>query len=536
MNSRCNLADALVKDGSRMVAALRNSACYSHSARDLAVMETHISWVVLAGAYAYKIKKPVNMGFLDFSSLAARRYYCEEELRLNRRFAPDLYLEVVPITGEVDAPHVGGSGPVIEFAVKMRRFEQTALLDAKLARGELDGIAVEALARKIAAFHIIAPNALTTPGIDPAVGLLTPALENFRQMLPLLESADDVEALTQLRAWTLTEHQRPAGLLAKRLAEGRIRECHGDLHLGNIVQINGEPTPFDCIEFNPALRWIDVVSEVAFLVMDLEAHGRRDLAWAFLNTYLEAGGDYDGIAVLPFYLVYRALVRAKINLIRATQAVAASDQRLGALAAYRRYIALANSYTKTRRGAIAITHGLSGSGKTTLTQPAVTVLGALRIRSDIERKRLHGLAPLARTKSAVATGIYGAQATDRTYEQLARHARAVAGAGYPVIVDATFLKREQRAVFQALARELGVPFAILNVGAPPELLRERVAARAAQGGDASEATLGVLESQITAHEPLSADELRHTITIDAGVHPPAAARELSGRLIEWLRQ
>lgn len=389
MNARNDPPVITGNDVERILEALRDPACYPHPVRRVAVIETHISWVLLTGDYAYKIKKPVNLGFLDFTTLAARRHYCEEELRLNRRLAPDIYLATVAITGDPDEPHIGGSGPVLEYAVKMR------------------------------------------------------------------------------------EYRARADQFAQRHAAGCVRECHGDLHLGNIALLDGKAIPFDYIEFNPALRWMDVASEVAFPTMDLEAHGRRDLAYVFLNAYLEHSGDYGGVAVLPFYFVYRAIVRAKISLLRAAQHGAEKEQGRRARAAYQRYLALAVAYTNPRRGAVIIMHGLSGSGKTTLTQPAVAALGAVRIRSDIERKRLHGVDALARSGSATGGGIYATGATARTYEQLQRHARSVVGAGLPVIIDATFLKREQRAAFRALARELAVPFAIVNVAAPHEALRAR---------------------------------------------------------------
>ena len=534
MNARHNLLGTGKQDMARMVAALRHPACYSHVVQDVILLETHISWVILAGSYAYKIKKPVNLGFLDFSSLAARRHYCEEELRLNRRLAPDLYLEVVPVTGEFDAPRVGGDGPVLEYAVKMRRFAQTALLDARVAGGTLYSTTVDSLARKIAAFHAAAPNALTTPGIEPAAGVLPPALENFRQMLPLLESADDLEALARLRAWTLAEHRHPARLLAQRLAEGHIRECHGDLHLGNIVLLDGEPTPFDCIEFNPALRWMDTMSEAAFPVMDLAAHGRGDLAHVFLDSYLEAGGDYGGIPVLPFYLAYRAVVRAKISLLRGAQTDVTAQQRQRAVAACRNYMALAQSYSRPRRGAVIITHGLSGSGKTTLTQPLIADLGALRVRSDVERKRMHGLPPLARTSSPVAAGIYTPQATDRIYTLLCSHARSIVGTGFSALIDATFLKRDQRAMFRKLAQEMRVPFVIISANAPQDVLRARLADRAANGGEASEATLAVLETQIASREPLNADELVDAVAVDASADVAAGTRALVSALRQRL--
>ena len=534
MDAPYDLPVNMGNDVERMVAALFNPACYPHSVSRVDLLETHISWVFLAGDYAYKIKKPVNLGFLDFTTLATRRYYCDEELRLNRRLAPGLYLGTVAIAGDYGAPRIGGDGQAFEYAVKMRRFAQSALLDAALARGEVGAPTMVALASKIAEFHAAASGVAATPGLNATTSVLAPALDNYSQMLPLLDAPQDISALARLRKWTLSEHQRQAGLARERLAAGRVRECHGDLHLGNVVLIDGAATPFDCIEFSPALRWIDVISEVAFLVMDLEVHGRRDLAYALLNTYLEYSGDYGGVAMLPFYLVYRAMIRAKTNLIRACQHNASREQVEQARRDYQRYIAFAVSCVGTRRGAIAITHGLSGSGKTTLTQLTIPGLGAVRVRSDVERKRLHGLGALARTGSASGAGIYTADATARAYEQLAQHARSIAGAGFPVIIDATFLRRERRAAFQSLARELEVPFAIVNFTIPHQVLRARIVARAAQNNDASEATLVVLENQIAGHEPLSADELEYAISVDTKGDVAKSAAALCAELAHRL--
>ena len=518
-----------------MLHALCNPGCYPHPVKRVELLETHISWVILTGSYAYKIKKPVNLGFLDFTSLAARRHYCEEELRLNRRLAPELYLETVAITGSPRQPVIGGSEPPIEYAVKMREFPQSALLDGALARGEVSTATTQALARRIAAFHAaLVPAAATADAA--AAAALAPALDNFRRMLPLLDAPADIAALQAARDWTQREHRARSVQFAQRGPAGRVRECHGDLHLGNIALLNGSATPFDCIEFNPVLRWMDIISEVAFPVMDLEAHGRRDLAYVFLNSYLEASGDYAGVAVLPFYLVYRAVVRAKIGLIRAGQHDTAGGQDQRALHACPHYLALAASYTGPRRGAVIITHGLSGSGKTTLTQVLLAALGAVRIRSDIERKRLHGLDALAHTESAPGAGIYSPDATARTYARLAQHARSIAVAGYPVIVDATFLKHAQRAAFRALAQELGVPFLIASLPTPPEVLRARVAARAAQGGDASEADLAVLDAQIATREALTAGELSLAITARVCGDPAASARELCDALTQRLQR
>ena len=513
----------------RMLQALREPRCYPHPVKPVGLIETHISWVLLTGDYAYKIKKPVNLGFLDFTRLDARLRYCEDEVRLNRRLAPKLYLGTVAITGTPEAPCVGGDGVAFEYAVKMRQFPQSALLDAALARGEVGIPVIEAFAHKLARFHVALP---PLPGIanHHADTVLAPALDSFRQMLPLLDTAADIAQLKALRDWMLDEYQRRAHRFARRHARGSVRECHGDLHLGNIVLENGAATPFDCIEFNAALRWIDVMSEAAFLFMDLEAHERRDLAYAFLNAYLEASGDYEGVAVLPFYRAYRALVRAKICLIRSAQAGLAPPRREHELATCRRYLGLAARYTRERRGAVIITHGVSGSGKTTLTQPLPAALGAIRLRSDLERKRLHGLDALARTGSAPDAGIYTVHATRLTYGRLARHACTIAAAGFPAIVDAAFLKRRQRSVFRTLARRLGVGFAIVDVRAPRERLSERVVTRAAAARDASEATDRVLENQLATHDAIAAEEMRDSIAVDSTRDIPASAAELSAKL------
>lgn len=523
MNARNDPPVITGNDVERILESLRDPACYPHPVRRMEIMQTHISWVILTGDYAYKIKKPVNLGFLDFTSLEARRRFCEEELRLNRRFAPRIYLGVVPITGGNHGPRMDGSGPALEYAVKMREFPQAALLSAMLGRNAITPGLLQTLAAIIADFHAIAPSAIATPGVNTGVGALAPALDNFRQMLPLLQDSADIAAAEKLQAWTLHEHHLHASLFTQRLAAGRVRECHGDLHLGNIALIDDRPTPFDCIEFDPVLRWIDVMSEVAFVVMDLEAQQRRDLAGAFLNAYLEASGDYSGLAVLRFYLVYRAMVRLKIALIRARQ------QGTG-MRACRDYLKLASGCCDERRGAVIITHGPPGSGKTTLTQQAIAALGALRVRSDIERKRLHGLSALEPSGSGIGSGMYDATATASTYRQLARHARSVSAAGWPVIVDATFLKHAQRAEFRALAAELGVPFVIASFEAAPEALRARVAARAAHGGDASEATPAVLDAQIAGCDALTAEESACTIRIDSTADISTGTRALTDNI------
>ncbi|MBE0625203.1 MAG: AAA family ATPase, partial [Burkholderiales bacterium] len=503
----------------RLIAALRDPARFcdaGHAPGRVELRQTHISCVLLAGNYAYKIKKPVNLGFLDFGTLAARRHYCEEELRLNRRTAPGLYLDVLAIGGSESAPVIGGGGPAIEYALRMRRFDEEDLLGRVANRGALAPAHVDALARGLAAFH----GRIEPSGPNDAFGspahILAPTLQNFEQMLPLVGAKADLALLARLRDWSAREHAQLAPLFAARKREGWVRECHGDLHLGNIALIEGVPTPFDCIEFNPEFRWIDVMNEIAFLLMDLVDHRLPRLAFRFLNAYLENTGDYPGLRVLRYYLVYRALVRAKVACLRAQQAGVAAREISAVEHEYRRHLHLAERLAAPAHPALLIMHGLSGSGKTTISQQLLEALGAVRLRSDLERKRLFGVAAGARSGSGLDAGLYAPEAGERTYARLAELARAVIAARYPLIVDAAFLQRAQRDPFAALARDTGADFLIAACAAPAGMLHARVAAREHEARDASEAGPAVLERQFARAEALAPDELAHTMTIDAG--------------------
>jgi hypothetical protein len=498
-----------------LFASLLDPACYPHPVAGVRVLETHISWVLLTGEYAYKIKKPVYLGFLDFSTLGLRRYYCEEELRLNRRLAPELYLDLVEIRGTPAAPRVSGEGPLLEYAIRMREFPQASLASRALASGAFGAAGIDALAAGVAAFHAGAPHARAQDRFGAPDSVLEDALQNFEQMLPLIKAAPDDRALRTLRRWTERTFAARRDAIAARKREGFVRECHGDLHLGNIVLLDGRPVPFDCIEFNDGLRWIDVMNETAFLAMDLEDRGRRDLAWRFLNRYLESTGDYGGLTVLPFYLVYRALVRAKVHLMRSRQGSLRRAEKSRLERAFQNYLRLAGGLAAPGRPALMLTHGLSGCGKTTYTQPLIEALGAVRMRSDLERKRAHGLAPLASSGSGVGSGLYSAVINAATYRQLGELAQEALRAGFPVVVDAAFLKRAEREAFRAIAERHAVPFTILDFHAPLEVLRERITQRLARADDASEADLAVLEHQLAAREPLTPAEMEASFPVDA---------------------
>jgi aminoglycoside phosphotransferase family enzyme/predicted kinase len=521
-----------VPPAARLVERLRERARYPHPADRVELIETHISWVLLAGDFAYKLKKPVDFGFLDFTALAARKRFCEEELRLNRRTAPGLYLDVVPIGGTPEDPHLGAT-PAIEYAVKMRRFDQEALLDRIAKRGALTAAHVDAIAAAVADFHARIERVPRASGCGAPERVVAFAEQNFEQLDALAASPADFEHLDRLRTWTGLEFSARREIIAERKRDGFVRECHGDLHLGNIALIDGRPVAFDCIEFNESLRWIDVMSEVAFLVMDLLDHRLDALAWRCLDRYLQLTGDYPGVAVLRFYLVYRAMVRAKVACLRARQPGldAAALSRIAD--EYRGYFALATRLAESARPAIVLMHGLSGSGKTTVAQALLESLGAIRVRSDIERKRLHRLDPLARTGQALGAGLYGPEATRRTYDRLAAAARAIVEAGFPAIIDAASLRRGDRAAVRELARTLDVRFVVATCTAPDAVLRQRVTARSQAGADASEATAAVLDLQLATQEPLAANERGDAVVFDtaAGAGAIAAAvRELERRI------
>lgn len=498
------------------LAARLRDAALARGEADVQLLHTHISWLLLAGDMAYKIKKPLTLDFLDFGTLAQRHAACLQELRLNRRTAPGLYLDVQPITGSWHAPVIGGpmgdAGPPLEWAVRMRRFPATALMAGMAARGELAAPHIDALARAIAAFQAQAAVAdEASPWGQPA-DLARLADDNFAPLSGLQGPPDLPKQLQNLRQWTHTQGQRLMPLMAARRAQGQVREGHGDLHLGNLLWLHGAPVLFDAIEFNPALRWLDTACDIAFLFMDLHAHGLAPLAWRLLNAWLERTGDFGAVPRLPWDAVYRALVRAKVAALQARQGSDA-DARQTARQQALRYVQLATRLAAPPRPWLALTHGVSGAGKSSQSQGLIEQQGLVRVRADVERKRLFGLPPEARS-AHVPGGIYGEDASDRAFARLLDLARLCLQAGQPVLVDATFIHPARRAPFIALARALGVPWCILSFSAPEAVLRERVRQRQARGDDASEAGEAVLDSQLARAGPLAPDEQARALCLD----------------------
>lgn len=495
-----------------LITALQNPDLYPHPVESFQVIETHISWVLLTGPFAYKIKKPVNFGFLDFTDLEQRRHFCNEELRLNARLTDGLYLDVLPITGDAQSPTLGGDGPAVEYALKMRQFPQSQLLSAVQARGELTPAHIDALARQIADFHSRTPAVSSDHPLCSPQAIVAPMRQNFEQIRPLLSEPVDLQQIDALEAWTEASFIRLEPLLAQRAASGAIRECHGDIHLGNATLLDGRVVLFDCIEFNEPFRLIDTASDAAFLAMDLEDRSLKALSRRFVSAWLEHSGDYQALELLNFYKAYRALVRAKVALFSLAHQSDAV-QKAATLRQYRNYANLAESYSAIPTPFMAITCGVSAVGKSQVALRLVEALGAIRLRSDVERKRLFGEQPQA-SRDQLHTGIYSAEASAATYQRLHQLAENALHAGFPVVLDAAYLKREQRAAAWQVAEQNGAPFLILDCQAPQDVIAARLQQRQAEGSDPSDATLQVIQAQEANREPLDTAEATHSRRID----------------------
>ncbi len=489
-----------------LVAQLSKASAYPHSViGPVIVHETHISWVFLAGHFAYKIKKPITTDFLDYSSLEKRHHACCEELRLDSRYADGLYLEVVPVTFEDGQVRMDGDAQPIEFALRMRRFTEGTLLSERIDANQVDVSEIIQLGTAIANFHRHAP---ISREADEAVSaeIRDQAMANFR-FLRSQAILDQNSSVAQLEEWTVKTFSDLQGLFRRRSREGFIRECHGDLHCDNIVFWHDHWVPFDGIEFNAKFSWIDVLSDVSFLVMDLQSRGRHDLSACFLNAYLEQSGDYEALPLLRWHMVYRALVRAKVSLMRRKQAALDTQQNSHHLATAQGFLSLAFQLTQPIPRHLWITHGVSGSGKTTGSLQLVKTEGAIRLRSDVERKRLFGTSQANQRTVGVGQGMYSATASEATYQVLLMRARKILQAGFSAVVDAAFLKHADRQRFQSMAKENNVSFQILTFHADEATLRRRVTDRSLARNDASDADLSVLERQLTDQESLANDEL-----------------------------
>ncbi len=506
-----------------MLAALRRpGACAGHPAV-AGLLQTHISSLLLAGGQVFKLKRPVALPFVDFSSIVKRHAACLDELRLNQRTAPHWYEAVVPVLDAGQGAFIAApdapmpAAQLVDWAVQMRRFDDHGLFSRLAADGQLTADQVDALAAVVAAFHNGLPP--SPPGYGDAAALQALVALNLQELATLLAgppwsdlpgASAAAVTVARVQAWAASQGAALAPTLEARRQAGQVRESHGDLHLANVVWADGAPVLFDALEFDAQLRHIDLVGDMAFTFMDLLAAGAPRLAWRFASIWVEATGQHDGLPLLTWWAVHRAAVRAKVALL----SVPASPAPNSLPAGLGRYLAVADQLSAAAAGAplLVLTCGLSGSGKSLVAGALAERLGGIRLRSDVERKRLAGLAPTARG----GPDLYSAKAGARTYARLQQLAAGALAAGVPVVVDAASLQRSERDAMQAVAATAGAGFRLLLCEAPGPVLAQRVTARLATGHDASDATAEVLARQQQWVQWPRPDEAAHTWRLDTG--------------------
>jgi aminoglycoside phosphotransferase family enzyme/predicted kinase len=475
----------------RLIECLTDPAAYPEPVEGVEVRQTHISVVFLAGGHAYKVKKPVALGFLDFSTLDRRRHYCAEEVRLNRRLAPAVYRGVVPVTRTGSLVRMEGQGEVVEWAVKMKRLPEDATLQRRLLKGEVGPDLVRALARKVAAFHARADAGKRIAAFGRFQVVARNARENFEQSLPHVGVTVSPAVFARLRSLTEEALVRLRPLIEARARRGVPRDTHGDLHLDHVYLFPGRRPPddlviIDCIEFNERFRFADPVADMAFLAMDLQFHSRRDLARSFADAYFQAAGDGEGRTLLPFYTAYRAVVRGKVEGFELAEREVPGAEKEAARARARAHwlLALGELEGPGRRPCLVLVGGLPGTGKSTLAAALGERAGFCVLRSDVVRKELAGLSPWTPAPAAYHEGIYTPEWTKQTYAECLRRAEGLLFEGKRVLVDASFGEESRRRAFLAGAARLAVPVVWLLCQAPPETARVRLSTRRDNVSDA----------------------------------------------------
>jgi len=486
-------------------AAMQRSGTYRHPAARVVRIETHISIVYLAGRFAYKIIKPVAPGFADFTASETRRHCCEAQLRLNRPLARGLYLGVLPITRRGRTFTLESSGHGVEHAVKMRRFDESGLFSSLARSGALGPREVDRAAHRLATWHRHAPRVAPLARYGSAA-LLKAQID---AVIAALQADCAEPGLRETAAWCEQQLAQRAGAIDGRRANGLVRACHGDLHLDNVMRWRGDVSMFDCIDFDDALRWIDIANDAAFLVMDLRTRAGARLSNRLLNRWLEATGDYAALELMPLYVVYRALVRALVACLyskRGSHPKAAAAAHDAAC-----YIGIAMGETRRPPPVLLLCHGFSGSGKSVAGRALAELSGAVYLSSDVERKRLEST--IAANARLDATH-YTLEARHAVYDHLLQIAFRVLQAGYSVIVDATFLEHRHRSAFFSLGERLGARVRLLDFHAAPDVLAERIRIRQRTQHDASDADASTLSLQLATADPLTSAETTQTFAFD----------------------
>ncbi|WP_107668462.1 AAA family ATPase [Cyanothece sp. BG0011] len=495
-------------DISTLIKELQNPNSYPHAVQDpIKVVQTHASAIFLTGNYAYKIKKPVDFGFLDYSNLEKRQHFLNQELTMNQAIAPDIYLEVLPITLEKNQIKIGGRGEIIEYVLKMNQFPQDCLFINLFQAGKLEKHHLQDLGKVVAKFH---HNTKTNDYIRSFgnIEVIKKSIdENYERTEKYIGIAQSKQQYEETKEFTDRYFQLKQKYFKQRQQEDKIRECHGDLHLKNVCLWNNKIQLFDRIEFNEEFRYVDVMFDIAFTVMDLEARNRQDLSNIFLNTYLEYTGDWQGLQVLPVYLSRQAYVRAKVNSMLLDDPNISEEEHKKAQEDAKNYYHLAWKYTQQHQGQIMIMSGLSGSGKTTIAKYLAQNINAILIRSDAVRKHL-GNIPLDERGDSE---LYSEEMNQKTYETLIKLGEIIAKEGFNVILDAKFDRHQWRETVIEVAKKYDINLTILYCYAPVEILSDRLSKRK---GDISDATPNLLQQQQNNAQDFNEEEMSYVRTID----------------------
>lgn len=506
-------------DLAALIDALSHPDAYPYPAGEVEVLQTHISVVFLAGPHAYKIKKPVNLGFLDFSSLERRRYFCEQEVRLNRRLAADVYLGVVPVVQSGERVRLEGQGEIVEWAVKMERLPAEGTLEHRLESGQLDNTTIQMLAGKVAAFHQSAEAAPAIAAFGKFDVVAANARDNFTQSVGQVGVTLSRAVFDRLRELTEQKLSNLRDTMEGRARRNVPRDTHGDLHLEHVYFFpkrgSNSLVIIDCIEFNDRFRFADPVADMAFLAMDLKFHGRRDLADIFQAVYFQATADDEGRALLPFYTAYRAAVRGKVEGLKSAEKEVPEPERAHAITRSRAHwlLALSELEVPERRPGLLLIGGLPGTGKSTLSKKLADSAGFEIIRTDVVRKELAGAPDLDRASQPFGQGLYSPAWTEKTYGECLRRAEAMLFDGKRIIVDASFMEDKRRRTFLESAAQLGVPTVFLACKASPEVVRARLGHR---HHDASDADWAIYQQAARRWEDLSPGARRTGGLVETG--------------------
>jgi uncharacterized protein len=511
----------------RLLEAMINPDFYPHKPATVELVQTHISYVFIAGDIVYKIKKPVNFGFLDFTSLEKRKFYCDEELRLNKRLAPSIYLDVVPIAENASGNITfSNDGKVLEYAVRMKKLPQDRMLKTLLAKGQADDQVIDAVAKKIAVFHQVAQMGGRIDEMGSIATIRRNQEENFTQTVNYINVTIPQYQNDFIKEYVENFLVRKKMLLEKRVQDHKIRDCHGDLHLEHIC-IADEIIIFDCIEFNERFRFGDVATEVAFLTMDLDFNGYVRQAEAFVRSYLKYSNDADLPALLNFYRCYYAYVRGKVISFRLDQKEIPASERAQIIRSAERYFDLAYTYAiRLERPVLILTAGFMGSGKSYQARNFASRLSARTIRTDLLRKEILGIDPAERHHVQFGAGIYSDDISRRTYDRAYELAAETIKRGTPVIIDASFKRRSERRKAMELAQRLAVPFLVIECTCSDEIIKTRLGKRVLEKNNVSDGRWEIFQQQKKDFDVIDEIPAGHHFKIDTSGNPEIVRQEI----------